>query len=122
MSDASEIYTLPAEAAAARLRGLLTTEKPPSSGAALKARLHQPPSEIVTNNYKKLPYKQRMWSPAGVDGWAAERQPPRMRKAFVCLDRLEWELGAWRDAPGRKKSDELLIHVLAEILAAGDEP
>lgn len=152
MTNAREIYTLSAEAAAARLRGLLTTEKPPSSGAALKARLHQPPSEIVTNNYRKLPYEQRMWSPEGIDEWCAERQPPRIRKALACLDRLEGleaglaprirkalaclDRAEEMERAGRKlmanetealddaemRGAVMQLDTVEEILAAGDEP
>jgi len=108
MSDASTTYTLTAEAAAARCRERLTTDTPPPAGRALSLRLHQPPSIIVKS--KTLPYEQRMWSPAGVDRWCAERQPPRMRKAFACLEQLEV-----LDKNGRL-DDGTLLNILAGIL------
>lgn len=86
MSDASTIYTLNAEAAAARCRELLTTDTPPPAGRALEDRKDQPPSIVVKG---KVPYKRRMWCPAGVDQWCAERQPPRIRRALNCLGRIE---------------------------------
>ncbi len=122
MSNASEIYTLSAEIAAARLRGLLTTAIPPLSGSALLHRQNQPPSKIITDT--KLPYKQRMWSPAGVDQWCGERQPPRIRKALACLARLEvWGAKASETcrAGNGTLADDILCDILAGILE-GSEP
>ncbi len=119
MDKASEIYTMNAEAAAARCRELLTTAIPPPSGTALNLRDNQPPSEIVNTGTR--PYRRRMWNRVDVDRWCAQRQPPRMRKAFACLAALEaWKLTA--GMPAGSVADEILHDVFAEILAAGDEP
>lgn len=117
MSGTSTIYTLNAEAAAARCRELLTTATPPPAGRALEDRKDQPPSIIVED--KVRPYKRRMWSSPGVDQWCAQRQPPRIRKALVCLARLEIEVGYGLPLI---EDERLTCDVLAEILAAGDEP
>ncbi len=113
MDKASKIYTLNAEAAAARCRELLTTAIPPPSGTALNLRDNQPPSEIVNTGTR--PYRRRMWNPDDVDRWCAQRQPPRMRKAFACLAALERTVGGFT-------AQSLVREVLTEILDAGAEP
>ncbi len=118
MRNASEIYTLNSEDAAALCRELLTSDTPPPSGGSLYLREKRPPSIVIER--KTIPFKRRMWSPVEVRQWCAERQPPRIRKALVCLARLEIEASA---AAIHLVGDERsTCDVLAEILAAGDEP
>lgn len=118
MSDASEVYTLNSEDAAARCRELLTTDTPPPAGGSLYLRANRPPSMIITSRI--MPYKRRLWSPAGVDRWCTERQPPRIRRALACLARLE----AWavRYREPSNVAGESLHAAVEEILAAGDDP
>lgn len=124
MDNATTIYTLNAEAAAALLRDHLTTAAPPDTGAALKLRKHQPPSKIL--EYRTLPYERRMWAPGVVLDFCRCHQPPRMRMAFACLAALERAAEEYSDATAthtaKGRAQSLVREVLAKILAAGDEP
>lgn len=86
-NESREVCTLNGEDAGALCRELLTAVDAPPSRTSLVLRKDQPPSKIILRDTR--PYKQRMWSPEVVRRWCSGHQPPRIRKALDCLERLE---------------------------------